>query len=468
MAGYEAGFRDLTEEVRNRDLPVDGDIPAWLDGALYRNGPARWTVGDAEADHWFDGLAHLTRFGFDDGAVRYTNRFPRTDAYHTAVEDGSFAGQFSSTDGYLTRVKSMLAGESTDNANVHVARIGDDLVALTETPNWLRLDPESLESRGTLDYADDLTAHHVTAHLRQDPDTGAHWGYFTKFGRENEYVLFRIPEGSTRRERVASVTVDRPAYMHSFALTPNYAVLVEPPLTTHPAKFLLPGSGGFIDNYDWRPERGTRFLVFRRETSELVEEATVPAFFTFHTANAFERESEAGDADELAVDLVAYDDDSAVTDLSIAALRGGDAGFPSGELRRYRLPLERGGPSHDHLADAVEMPRFSPRVHTREYEHVFAQSTDMDDGNALVRVDVGDGGTVEARWEEPGVYSGEPVFVPCPDGEAESDGVVLSLCLDADAERSLLVVLDGDLDELARAPLPHAVPFGFHGEYFGE
>jgi carotenoid cleavage dioxygenase-like enzyme len=476
MAGYESGFRDLTEEVRDRELSVEGEIPAWLDGALYRNGPARWSVGDAEADHWFDGLAHLTRFSFADGQVRYTNRFPRTDAYRAAVEAGSFAGQFSATDGYLTRVKSMLAGESTDNANVHVARIGGDLAALTETPNWLRIDPASLDSEGTIDYDDDLRPHHVTAHLRKDPETGAHWGYYTTFGRENEYVLFRIPEGTTRRERVASVTVDRPAYMHSFALTPEHAVLVEPPLTTHPAKFLLPGSGGFIDNYDWRPERGTRFLVFRRDSGELVREATVPAFFTFHTANAFERAREGGaGATEIVLDLVAFDDDSAVTDLSIDALRAGEVGFPSGELRRYRLPLDRGGPSHDHLADDVEMPRFSPRVHTREYEHVFAQSTEMAAGNAIVRVDVSDGEGrggesddrgITRRWEERGVYSGEPVFVPRPDGDAEAHGVVLSLCLDTDAERSLLVVLDGDLEELARAPLPHAVPFGFHGEYF--
>ena len=465
MAGYEAGFRDLTEEVRDRDLSVEGAIPAWLDGVLYRNGPARWTVGDAAADHWFDGLAPLTRFSFDDGGVRYTNRFPRTDAYRAAVEDGSFAGQFSSTDGYLSRVKSMLAGDATDNANVHVARLGGELVALTETPNWLRIGPESLEKRGTLDYADDLTAHHVTAHLRRAPDTGAHWGYFTKFGRHNEYVLFRIPEGTTRRERVGSVRVEKPAYMHSFALTPEHAVLVEPPLVTHPAKFLLPGSGGFIDNYDWEPSRGTRFLVFRRDSGELVRETTAPAFFTFHTANAFERET-AGDATELVVDLVAYADDSAVTDLSMGALRGGDAGFPSGELRRYRLPLDGGEPADDHLADDVEMPRFSPERHTREYDHVFAQSTEMDGGNALVRVDVGEGGTVGGRWAEPGVFSGEPIFVPHPEGDAAADGVVLSLCLDADAERSVLLVLDGELTELARAPLPHAVPFGFHGEYF--
>jgi len=475
MTGYALGFRDLTEEVRDRPLDVDGELPNWLGGALYRNGPARWSTDGADADHWFDGLAHVTRFAFDDGAVRYTNRFPRTAAHRAAVEDGSFAGQFSSTDGYLTRVKSMLEADSTDNANVHVARIGGELVALTETPNWLQIDAESLDSRGSLAYDDDLTAHHVTAHLRQDPESGAQWGYFTRFGRTTEYVLFRIPEGTTRRERVASTRVDRPAYMHSFALTPTYAVLIEPPLVTHPAKFLLPGQGGFIDNYDWRPARGTRFLVFRRDSGELVRTHTLPAFFTFHTGNAFEvgadERTRGYGADELVVDLVAYDDDSAITDLAMTVLRSGNGGFPSGELRRYRLPLAGGDAGYDHLADNVEMPRFSPEVHTRRYDHLYAQSTEMEDGNALVRVDVTGGNTaagtpgVAHRWEEPGVYSGEPVFVPDPDGE-EADGVVISLCLDTTAERSFLLVCDGDLTELGRAPLPHVVPFGFHGTYF--
>lgn len=463
MTGYTLGFQDLDEEVQNRELDLSGEIPRWLDGTLYRNGPARWSTNGATADHWFDGLAHLVSFSFDEATIHYTNRFPRTDAYRAAVDGGSFAGQFSSTEGYFSRVQSMLAGESTDNANVHVARLGGELVALTETPNWLRVDPETLGSRGSLTYRDDLTAHHVTAHLRKDPETGAQWGYFTRFGRRNEYVLFRIPEGTARREQVASMRVDRPAYMHSFALTPTYAVLVEPPLVTHPMKFLLPGQGGFIDNYDWRPDRGTRFLVFHRESGELVRNLTVPAFFTFHTGNAFERGSGDG-VEELVVDLVAYDDDSAVSDLSMDVLRSGNGGFPSGELRRYRLPLDGTAPTYDSLAAAVEMPRFSPAVHTRPYEHLYAQSTEMVDGNALVRVDGGAGKT--HRWAESGVFSGEPVFVPEPDSATESDGVVLSLCLDTGAERSFLLVLDGDLTELGRAPLPHVVPFGFHGAYF--
>jgi beta,beta-carotene 9',10'-dioxygenase len=70
------------------------------------------------------------------------------------------------------------------------------------------------------------------------------------------------------------------------------------------------------------------------------------------------------------------------------------------------------------------------------------------------------------EWSEAGCYPGEPVFVPAPDAKAEDEGVLLSVVLDARRETSFLLVLDAhDLGEIARARVPHAIPFGFHGQY---
>jgi beta,beta-carotene 9',10'-dioxygenase len=58
------------------------------------------------------------------------------------------------------------------------------------------------------------------------------------------------------------------------------------------------------------------------------------------------------------------------------------------------------------------------------------------------------------------------VFVARPDAEREDDGVLLSVVLDARSETSFLLVLDAsDLSELARAEVPHHIPFGFHGQF---
>jgi carotenoid cleavage dioxygenase-like enzyme len=46
--------------------------------------------------------------------------------------------------------------------------------------------------------------------------------------------------------------------------------------------------------------------------------------------------------------------------------------------------------------------------------------------------------------------------------------VLLSLALDGRADRSVLLCLDAEtLTERARAPLPHRLPYGFHGQFYG-
>ena len=82
----------------------------------------------------------------------------------------------------------------------------------------------------------------------------------------------------------------------------------------------------------------------------------------------------------------------------------------------------------------------------------------------IVKVDVSDAATLS--WSERDCYPGEPVFVARPEAEREDDGVLLSVVLDAAAGASMLLVLDAaDLSELARAQVPHHIPFSFHGQF---
>jgi len=55
---------------------------------------------------------------------------------------------------------------------------------------------------------------------------------------------------------------------------------------------------------------------------------------------------------------------------------------------------------------------------------------------------------------------------PPPAGERDDAGVLLSVLLDGRKGNSLLLALDaGSLRELARAEVPHHIPFGFHGQF---
>jgi carotenoid cleavage dioxygenase-like enzyme len=68
----------------------------------------------------------------------------------------------------------------------------------------------------------------------------------------------------------ASVT--EPGYIHSFGLTENYFVLIEFPYVVNPLKLLFSGKP-FIENFEWKPDRPARFMVFRRSDGALVAAA---------------------------------------------------------------------------------------------------------------------------------------------------------------------------------------------------
>jgi carotenoid cleavage dioxygenase-like enzyme len=357
----------------------------------------------------------------------------------------------------------MFRPKITDNCNVNLTRLGDEYVAMTETPLPVAFDPETLE---TLGVAFEPPGTHATAHPHHDPERGELIAYVTHFGPRSEYRVFAQRDRTAQR-RIASLRIAEPSYMHSFALTERYAILVAFPLVVNPLNLALSGRP-FIENYRWKPEQGTRVLVFDREDGELRGKYMAEPRFSFHHVNAFERDG------ELILDMVAYDDAKIIDSLYVDRLRAAPPSESSyGRLLRYRVALDGGTVREEELSDEIlELPRIDYRERNgRPYRYVYAAGA-HDDGESpdfidqLVKVDVETG---EAqRWFEPGSYPGEPVFVPAPRSDRDEDeGVLLSVVLDALNATSYLLVLDAsNLAELGRARVPHHIPFGFHGQYF--
>jgi len=463
MTDYRRGFTSLEREISTPDLPVEGALPDWLSGTLIRNGPAQFEVGEQDYNHWFDGHAMLHAFRVDGGAVAYRNRFLETKSRTEALEQGEIARSEFATDpcrSLFGRVMSVFNPRPTDNASINVARIDDAHVALTETPIPVAFDPETLETAGVVEYEDDVDAPMSTAHPLVEPDTDRTITYLTEFGRQSRYHVAGITSGSRSRDVLATVNVDRPRYMHSFGMTEQYVILAEWPLVVDPLDLLLRGRP-FIENFEWRPGLGTRVRILRKEDGAEVATCEADAAFAFHHVNAFER------GDEVVCDVVTYPDASIIDSLYLDRLRDDEPTPGTGHLRRYHLPLDGGSATSAVQSDTrLELPRIHEAVRARPYECVYGVG---ERGNGtftdrLVKIDPRTGAV--RVWQEEGTYPGEPVFVPRPEGTAEDDGVLLSVVLDPEAERSFLLVLDAaSFEERARAPVPHAIPFGFHGQF---
>jgi carotenoid cleavage dioxygenase-like enzyme len=460
---FMPGFRSQETELQDHALDVEGSIPGWLAGSLVRNGPGQFDAGGTRVRHWFDGLAMLRKYTIRDGEVRYSNRFLRTDAYEAASR-GELTGQFATDERGLSKLRSWLGRvgppEPTDNANVHVARLDGEFVALTEVPRWITFDGDTLETGGSFAFQDLLDSQLITAHLVADPHRGEHVGHAVSFGRTHAYQLFRIPDGTRRRELVAEIPTERPAYVHSVGVSADHVVLVETPLRIHLLRALSPFSEGFFELLEWHDDLDTRLYVVDRDTGEVVAEPTVDPFFTFHTVNAYD------DGDAVVVDLVAFEDHSIVDGLSLSRLEAeGFAAAPSGALSRLRIDAD-GSVTQRRLYDGgMELPVVPADRQTQPYRYAYGQATDRPGANGLVKVDT-ERESAREVWER-NLYVEEPCVVRRPDADAEDEGVVLAPALDVAAEQSLLLVLDAaTLTERARAHVPHHNPFGFHGRFF--
>ena len=117
------------------------------------------------------------------------------------------------------------------------------------------------------------------------------------------------------------------------------------------------------------------------------------------------------------------------------------------------------------LDEPMELARINyMRCNERPYRYVWGVGARSGWLDGIVKGDVEERSTTV--FSEDGCFPGEPVFVSRPGAEDEDDGALLSVVLDARTGRSFLLVLDAaSLEELARAEVPHHIPFGFHGQF---
>lgn len=459
---FRLGIETEQPEIVVDDVPVRGRIPAWLQGALVRNGPGTFDAGNKRLNHWFDGFAMLHRFSFAGGRVSYQNKMLDCRAYRAVRETGTMQYTEFATDpcrSWFQRAQGFLTATPGDSAKVSIGKIADRAMALGETPLQVEFDPESLATVGVVDYDPGLLGRMTTAHPHYDAQ-GA-YNLILKYNAVSRYNFFRLGAGTA--EKVASVPVRTPAYLHSFGMTPRYFIIAEYPFQVNPAVLLL-WLRPYIENFQWQPEKGTRWLFVDRATGRLAHAVRTEAMFAFHHVNAFD------DGQDVVVDLVAYDDAGIIEHYYLKRLALPDARIPQGQLRRYRFNLGQESAAATTISPAgIELPhidygRYNMRPDQRFTYGIGVREGTRDFYNQIVKIDSGSGDHLV--WHAPQSYPGEPVFVARPAATGEDDGVLLSVVLDAAAGNSYLLALDAaTLDEIGRATLPQPVTFGFHGAF---
>jgi len=465
---YVKGFETLDSEVEVEQASVLGSIPAWLTGTLVRTGPAKFEVGEQKFNHWFDGLGMLHRFSLSNGEVSYGNKYIQSRAYLHAMENDQISFREFATDPDPELFKHVSQGfepHGTDNAIVNVVRIKDKILATTQMPVPIEIDPVTLKTIGGFDFEDNLPDGFTTPHPHVD---GAYlYNWTISLDRPVSHNLYRFD--GTKRELLTTIHSEAPSFVNSFAITKHHIIFVEQPYRLDYLK-LIAGGTAFANCLDWRPDEPCRFWVIDKSNGEVVRTFETGSFFFLHHINAYE------DGDGFVVDMVTYQDPKIISSLYLDNLRAGGS-IPVPQPRRYILNRVDGKVYSRPLGDSfLELPRINyERVNGRPYRYFYGfggygsllpgASLTYDFANSLVKADTAGG--VTKIWQREGCFPGEPVFVPRPGSSGEDDGVLLALVLDSTVEKSFLLVLDAaTMDEIGRAELPHHVPFTLGGEFF--
>ncbi len=368
----------INEESTQKELMVQGSIPTWLEGTFVRNEPVSVEINHKKQAHWFDGLAMLHAFSFQQGRVQYSNKFLRTDAYKTVFIKGSidFLGFDSITPHpILDRLKSFFQFNTyavLQNADVTVAKVAEQYIALTETPLPVRFDLKTVDTLGALEFQDRLPKRNIfdSAHIRTDGQTGEQFNYLVDFGLNTKYIVYRYHPNIPCRETIGKIPVKNPAYMHSFAITQNYIILVEFPLVVNPISLLFM-TKPFIRNYYWDCKRGTNFLIIDRKTGKLLKKIKYPdAFFAFHHVNAYEADN------NIILDIVMYPNADIVGDIAqhgfLSNHFSNQENLPLPNLRRYTVSISDGCIQSKLLSDLpLELPRINEKYTAHKYRYVY-------------------------------------------------------------------------------------------------
>uniref|UniRef100_A0A673K989 Beta,beta-carotene 9',10'-oxygenase-like n=1 Tax=Sinocyclocheilus rhinocerous TaxID=307959 RepID=A0A673K989_9TELE len=473
---------------------ITGNIPFWIKGNFLRNGPGKFEIGRSSFNHWFDGMALMHQFHIEDGKVTYMSRFLNSDCYKENLEHNRI----------------MVSEFGTIAMPDPCKKFFQRFLSRFELPS----DQVTMRIRWKQKKSKFVAVNGATAHPHVDPD-GSTYNMGNSYTRKGAfYNIIMVPskkanpndtlEGASVVCSIPSEDKSKPSYYHSFAMSENYVVFIEQPIKMDLLKIVTSKmrGKGINEGVYWDPKRNTVFHVINKHTGKLsLIKYYAKPLSTFHQINCYEENG------FLIMDMCCSDDGQAINNYLIQNLKkSGNAldevyntmcrVFP----RRFVLPLNVD--SHtlcgqnlntrlnstataiktdknkvfcthedlhgDDLSEygGLEFPHINYSMcNSCPYRYFYGCGFRHLVGDSLIKMDL-QGKQIKV-WKHAGMYPSEPIFVSSPGAVEEEDGVILSVVITPNQDKStFLLVLDTKrFEELGRAEVPISIPYGFHGTF---
>uniref|UniRef100_A0A672Z5F5 Beta-carotene oxygenase 1, like n=1 Tax=Sphaeramia orbicularis TaxID=375764 RepID=A0A672Z5F5_9TELE len=500
---------------------IYSSVPSWLQGTLLRNGPGKFSVGESEYKHWFDGMSLIHSFTFSNGEVTYRSKFLKSDTYKRNVKADRIVVSEFGTMIYPDPCKNIFSRafthlcnaipDFTDNNLINIIRYGQDYYAASEINYINQIDPVTLETVGRVNYRNHIALNLATAHPHYDSEGNTYNMGTAIMGLGlPKYVIFKVPANASDEEhkkpvlrkvqQICSIPFRStlyPSYFHSFGMTENYIVFVEQPFKLDIIKLAT----AYFRGVNWGSclkfdkDDITLFHVINRKTGKAVSTRYYgDALVVFHHLNAYE------DQDHLVFDLISYKNSNLYDMFYMHNMRQETSDFIQSNqhfsppvCQRFVLPLNihkdsvRGSNlvtltdttaqalvqedgsvycQPDDIFQGLELPGINYNFNTKKYRYFYGSRVEWTPhANKIAKIDIES--RTHMEWQEENCYPSEPVFVASPGAVDEDDGVILSSVISPDPNISpfMLILNAKTFEEIGRASIPASVHMDLHGHF---
>ena len=455
----QGNYAPLRMECDLYDLIVEGEIPKDLFGSYYRNGPDPQFPPMGGSYHWFAGDGMIHAFHFENGKVSYKNRWVKTSKWRQERKAGkSLLNIFNPMEPDPLWNPDGEDGTANTNILFHAGK----LLALEEGHLPFEIDPLSLESIGSWNYAGNLKSP-MTAHPKIDPLTGDMVGFgYSAGGFGNKKMSYFVIDIKGNMKTYEEFDAPFSSMVHDFMVTSEHIIFPIFPLTINIER-AMKGEPPIA----WEPDKGSHIGIMPRKGAvEDIKWISDEPCFSFHPMNAY------SDGNKIIADLMQFEE---APGFPHADGSSPDPKKAEARLNRWEINLSSnsGEIKKNFLDEDIgEFPRLDERFSMFNYRHGFYASSigDHPPGisfNSVAHYDH-QTGKKEFFVLDKGDAVGEPIFVPASIDTKEGDGYLIALAYKGNENRSDLLVFnatDVTSGPIAVAHLPHRVPYGFHGNW---
>ncbi|WP_337190325.1 carotenoid oxygenase family protein [Altericroceibacterium endophyticum] len=401
-----------------RNLEVEGEIPAEIEGAFFRAVPDNAHVPMFGDDIALNADGMVARFNFRAGAVDYDIKYVETERYLAEKEArralfGKYRNPFTDDPS--------VEGKDRTLANTTPVWHGGRLFMTKEDGRGYEINPHTLETAGKWDYYGALKSETFTAHPRIDDETGEMFFFgYEAGGLCSLDVAYGIADkdGNLTSEQ----WFDQPycSTIHDFCITEKYAIFPIFP-TTADLERIKDGGAHWAHEQD--RESWVGIMPRYGKVDEMRWFKGPKGVSAFHFVNAYD------DGDLVHMD-VCLSDTNAFSFMREAGGIEREQQDIRGALTRWTFDMSKPGDSFESrdMGPPGDLPRLPDHAQGRNYRRAWYLSMNPEGGppmpggpvganfNAIVRIEPGNG-RITMMGVPPGAGVSEPVYVPSSDPE---------------------------------------------------